>query len=49
MPFPDAEHAIVTEVKVRDYLLNPESPSWRPQGNAVRVHRLHHRQLARFG
>lgn len=26
MPFPDAEHAIVAEEKVRDYLLNPNHP-----------------------
>ena len=26
MPFPEAERAIVTEEKVRDYLLNPSHP-----------------------
>jgi hypothetical protein len=26
MPFPDAERAVVTEEKVRDYLLNPSHP-----------------------
>ena len=31
MPFPDAEHAIVTEVKVRDYLLNPNHPVGGPK------------------
>ncbi|MEX1027794.1 MAG: DUF6883 domain-containing protein [Candidatus Paceibacterota bacterium] len=31
MPFPDAEHAIVTEAKVRDYLLNPNHPVGGPK------------------
>ena len=31
MPFPDAEHAIVTEEKVRDYLLNPNHPVGGPK------------------
>ena len=31
MPFPDAEHAIVGEDKVRDYLLNPNHPVGGPK------------------
>jgi hypothetical protein len=31
MPFPDAEHAIVTEEKVRNYLLNPIHPVGGPK------------------
>ncbi len=31
MPYPDAEHAIVTEAKVRDYLLNPNHPVGGPK------------------
>ncbi len=31
MPFPDAEHAIVTEEKVCDYLLNPSHPVGGPK------------------
>jgi hypothetical protein len=31
MPFPDAEHAIVTEEKVRDYHLNPNHPVGGPK------------------
>ncbi|MEO2032054.1 MAG: DUF6883 domain-containing protein [Planctomycetaceae bacterium] len=31
MPFPDAEHAIVTGEKVRDYLLNPNHPVGGPK------------------
>lgn len=31
MPFPDAERAVVTEEKVRDYLLNPSHPIGGPK------------------
>ena len=31
MPFPDAEHAVVAEEKVRDYLLNPNHPVGGPK------------------
>ena len=31
MPFPDADHAIVAEEKVRDYLLNPNHPIGGPK------------------
>jgi len=31
MPFPDAEHAVATEEKVRDYLLNPNHPVGGPK------------------
>jgi hypothetical protein len=31
MPFPDAERAVVTEEKVRDYLLNPNHPVGGPK------------------
>ncbi len=31
MPFPDAEHAIVTEEKVCDYLLKPSHPVGGPK------------------
>ena len=31
MPFPDAEHAVVTQEKLRDYLLNPIHPVGGPK------------------
>ena len=31
MPFPNAEHAIVSEEKIRDYLLNPSHPVGGPK------------------
>lgn len=31
MPFPDAEHAVVSEEKIRDYLLNPSHPVGGPK------------------
>jgi hypothetical protein len=31
MPYPDAEHAIVSEAKVCDYLLNPTHPVGGPK------------------
>jgi hypothetical protein len=31
MPFPDAEHAVVSEAKVRDYLLNANHPVGGPK------------------
>ena len=31
MPFPDAEHAIVTQEKLCDYLLNPAHPVGGPK------------------
>ena len=31
MPFPNAEHAIVAEEKIRDYVLNPRHPVGGPK------------------
>ena len=31
MPFPDAEHAVVSEAKIRDYLLNANHPVGGPK------------------
>ena len=40
MPFPDADRALVTEEKVRDYLLNPNHPVGGPKATWVRINRL---------